>query len=136
MTFSARGSRLDDRDTLLRPHDRKASTLIIVTEEAKALLSTIEHPEGTVLRLDPVAQDQATEQITLSFAPGEPHDDDQIVEQEGEEVLRIAAPVSGLLNGSTMDVMVQQEESENGAERPSVVIGIRPPGHEPPTEGS
>jgi iron-sulfur cluster assembly protein len=109
--------------------------LIIVTEEAKALLSAIEHPQGTVLRLDPVAQDQATQQITLGFAPGEPHSDDQIVEQEGEEVLRIAAPVSGLLNGSTMDVMVQ-EESVNGAERPSVVIGIRPPGHEPPTSGS
>ena len=109
--------------------------MIIVTEVAKALLATIEHPEGTVLRLDPVAQDQATEQITLSFAPGEPHGDDQIVEQEGEEVLRIAAPVSGLLNGSTMDVMVQ-EESENGAERPSVVIGIRPPGHEPSVGGS
>jgi iron-sulfur cluster assembly protein len=109
--------------------------LITVTEEAKALLGTIEHPEGTVLRLDPVAQDQATEQITLGLAPGEPHSDDQIVEQEGEEVLRIAAPVSELLNGSTMDVMVQ-EESENGAERPSVVIGIRPPGHEPSVGGS
>ena len=108
--------------------------MIIVTEEAKALLSAIEHPQGTVLRLDPVAQDQATEQITLSFAPGEPHADDQIVEQEGEEVLRIAAPVSELLNGSTMDVVVQ--ESENGAERPSVGIGIRPPGHEPPVSSS
>jgi iron-sulfur cluster assembly protein len=103
--------------------------LIIVTQEAKALLGTIEHPQGTVLRLDPVARDQATEQIALSFAPGEPHDDDQIVEQEGEEVLRIAAPLSELLNGSTMDVMVQ--ESENGAESPSVDITIRPPGHEP-----
>ena len=111
--------------------------MIIVTEEAKALLATIEHPEGTVLRLDPVAQDQATEQITLGFAPGEPHGDDQIVEQEGEEVLRIAAPVSGLLNGSTMEVMVQEEEeSEKGAERPSVIIGIRPPGHEPSVGGS
>ena len=112
--------------------------MIIVTEEAKALLGTIEHPEGTVLRLDPVAQDQdqATQQITLGFAPGEPHSDDQIVEQEGEEVLRIAGPVSGLLSGSTMDVMVQEEESENGAERPSVVIGIRPPGHEPSVGGS
>ncbi len=112
--------------------------MIIVTEEAKALLGTIEHPEGTVLRLDPVAQDQATQQITLGFGPGEPQSDDQIVEQEGEEVLRIAAPVSGLLNGSTMDVMVQEEESENGAERPSVVIGIRPPGpgHEPSVGGS
>ena len=108
--------------------------MIIVTEEAKALLGTIEHPEGTVLRLDPVAQDQATEQITLRFAPGEPHGDDQIVEQEGEEVLRIAAPVSELLNGSTMDVVVQ--ESENGAESPSVGIGIRPPGHEPSVGGS
>ncbi len=111
--------------------------MIIVTEEAKALLGTFEHPEGTVLRLDPVAQDQATQQITLGFGPGEPQSDDQIVEQEGEEVLRIAAPVSGLLNGSTMDVMVQ-EEQENGAERPSVVIGIRPPGpgHEPSVGGS
>ena len=109
---------------------REGNILIIVTQEAKALLGTIEHPEGTVLRLDPVAQDQATKQITLGLAPGEPQSDDQIVEQEGEEVLRIAAPVSGLLNGSTMDVVVQ-EESENGAERPSVVIGIRPPGHEP-----
>ena len=42
----------------------KGNTLIIVTEEAKALLGAIEHPEGTVLRLDPVAQDQATQQIT------------------------------------------------------------------------
>ena len=107
---------------------REGNILIIVTQEAKALLGTIEHPEGTVLRLDPVAQDQATKQVTLSFAPGEPHDDDQIVEQEGEEVLRIAAPLSELLNGSTMDVMVQ--ESENGAESPSVDITIRPPGHE------
>ena len=108
--------------------------MIIVTEEAKALLGTIEHPQGTVLRLDPVAQDEATEQITLSFAPGEPHGDDQIVEQEGEEVLRIAAPVSKLLNGSTMDVVVQ--ESENGAESPSVDLAIRPPGHEPSVGGS
>jgi iron-sulfur cluster assembly protein len=115
---------------------RKGNTLIIVTEEAKALLGTIEHPEGTVLRLDPVAQDQSTEQITLSFAPGEPQGDDQIVEQEGEEVLRIAAPVSELLNGGTMDVMVQEEESDNGASPPSVVIGIRPPSHDPSVGGS
>jgi iron-sulfur cluster assembly protein len=81
-----------------------------------------------------VAHDQATEQITFAFAPGEPHGDDQIVEQEGEEVLRIAAPVSELLNGSTMDVVVQ--ESENGAESPSVGIGIRPPGHKPAAGGS
>ncbi len=107
---------------------REGNILIIVTQEAKALLGAIEHPQGTVLRLDPVAQDQATEQVTLSFAPGEPHDDDQIVEQEGEEVLRIAAPLSELLNGSTMDVVVQ--ESENGAESPSVDIAIRPPGSE------
>ena len=123
-------------DPLVRSHDGKGNTLIIVTEEAKALLGTIEHPEGTVLRLDPVAQEQSSEQIMLGFAPGEPHADDQIVEQEGEEVLRIAAPVSELLHGGTMDVMVQEEESENGAERPSVVIGIRPPGHEPSVGGS
>jgi iron-sulfur cluster assembly protein len=120
---------LDDRDTLPTSSRERDNILIIVTEEAKALLGTIEHPQGTVLRLDPVAQDQATEQITLSVAPGEPHGDDQIVEREGEEVLRIAAPVSELLNGSTIDVVVQ-EESENGAKSPGVGIAIRPPGHE------
>jgi iron-sulfur cluster assembly protein len=119
---------LDDRDTLPTSSRERDNILIIVTQEAKALLGAIEHPEGTVLRLDPVAQDQATEQITLSVAPGEPHGDDQIVEREGEEVLRIAAPVSELLNGSTMDVVVP--ESENGAESPGVGIAIRPPGHE------
>ena len=125
-------------DPLVRSHDGKGNTLIIVTEEAKALLGTIEHPEGTVLRLDPVGQDQSSteQQITLGFAPGEPQGDDQIVEQEGEEVLRIGAPVSELLNGGTMDVMVQEEESENGAERPSVVLGIRPPGQDEPSVGT
>src|SRR3712207_7800333 len=69
----------------LRPYEKGTTFMIIVTQEAKALLGTIEHPQGTVLRLDPVAQDRATEQITLSFAPGEPRGDDQIVEQRSEE---------------------------------------------------
>lgn len=104
--------------------------MITVTEEAKALLNTFDSPEGTVLRLDPVDTSQPAQEVTLRFAPGEPESGDQVVEHEGEEVLRVAGRVSELLNGSTMDVVVQ-EESENGAGGPSVGvgIGILPPGH-------
>jgi len=110
--------------------------LITVTEEAKALISAKDTPEGTVLRLDPVNIVRATEEGRIGFAAGEPRDEDQIVEHEGEEVLRIAAPVSGLLSGSTMDVVVQ-DESENGSDAPSVGISIRSPaGREPLTDDS
>ena len=100
--------------------------MITVTEEAKALIGAQDTPEGTVLRLDPVEMSRATEEIQIGFAAGEPRDDDQVVEHEGEEVLRIGAPVSGLLSGSTMDVVVQ-DKSENGSDAPSVGIAIRPP---------
>ena len=117
----------------MHPRQRE-DDLITVTEEAKALLNTFDSPEGTVLRLDPVDTSQPTEAITLQFAPGEPESGDQVIEHEGEEVLRVAAPVSELLTGSTMDVVLQ--ESENGSEGPSVGIGILPPGHPQSTEGS
>ncbi len=47
-----------------------------MTEEAKVLLSsvdlgTLDPAEGAVLRLDPVAYDEVTGELTLSFAPGE-----------------------------------------------------------------
>jgi iron-sulfur cluster assembly protein len=99
--------------------------LITVTEEAKALIGAQDIPEGSVLRLDPVNIGRATEDGRIGFAAGEPRDDDQVVEHEGEEVLRIAAPVSGLLSGRTMDVMV--EEPQNGSDGPSVGLGILPP---------
>jgi hypothetical protein len=65
------------------------NVLIRVTEEAKALLSTVDlgaldSAEGTVLRLDPVAYDEETGEVTLGFAPGEGKGNDQIVQHGGQ----------------------------------------------------
>jgi transposase len=43
-----------------------------------------------------------------------------VVEHEGEEVLRIAGPVSELLSGSTLEVVLQ--ESEDGSDGPSIAL--------------
>jgi hypothetical protein len=112
-------------------------TLVIrVTEEAKMLLSsvdlgTLDSAEGTVLRLDPVAYDEVTGEMTLSFAPGDGKSNDQIIQHSGKQVLRIAGVVSQRLNGSTMDAVV-----EEGPEGTRMGIGIMPPGPEPLTDNS
>jgi iron-sulfur cluster assembly protein len=78
--------------------------MITVTDEAKDLFLNVEHPEGTVLRLDPVVdQNSGTTQIGISA--GEPMSGDQVVEHEGETLLCIAAPVSEALDGSTLDAV-------------------------------
>jgi hypothetical protein len=84
-----------------------------VTEEAKILLSTVDlgtldSAEGTVLRLDPVAYDEVTGEMALSFAPGDGRSNDQIIQHWGKQVLRIAGAVSQRLNGSTIDVVVEE----------------------------
>jgi hypothetical protein len=108
------------------------NVLITVTEEAKVLLSTVDlgtlnSAEGAVLRLDPVAYDEETGEVTLSFAPGDGKGNDQIVQHGGKQVLRIAGAVSQRLNGSTMDVVV--EEGPEGSR--SMGIGIVPPDSDP-----
>jgi hypothetical protein len=45
--------------------------MITVTEEAKQLFLNVEHPEGTILRLDPVI-DQDTGETQIGLAAGEP----------------------------------------------------------------
>lgn len=75
--------------------------MITMTEEAKELIRSAELPEGTVLRLDPVT-DPSTGEIQIGMAPGEPKIDDQIIEHEGEDVLRIADPISAALDGVTI----------------------------------
>jgi hypothetical protein len=110
--------------------------LIRVTEEAKVLLGTVDSgtldsAEGTVLRLDPVAYDELTGELTLSFAPGDGKANDQIVQHGGQQVLRIAGAVSQRLNGSTMDVVV-----EEGREGTRMGICIMPPGPELLTDDS
>lgn len=100
--------------------------MITVTEEAKELFLQAEHPEGTVLRLDPVV-DQNTGETQIGVAAGEPRGDDQVVEHEGESLLHIAAPVSEALDGSTLDV-VQTPEGPG--------IGLTTPNPASPTDDS
>jgi iron-sulfur cluster assembly protein len=78
--------------------------MITVTEEAKELFLNVEHPDGTVLRLDPVV-DQNTGETQIGISAGEPMGDDQVVEHNGESLLHIAAPVSEALDGSIMDAV-------------------------------
>jgi iron-sulfur cluster assembly protein len=78
--------------------------MITVTEEAKERFLSVEHPEGTVLRLDPVV-DQNTGTTQIGMSAGEPLGDDQVVEHDGEPLLHIAAPVSEALDGSTLDAV-------------------------------
>ena len=117
--------------------------MIVVTEEAKALIDAQEIPEGTVLRLDPLEADPDAGadagadpggEVRIGLAPGEPEEGDQVIEHEGGEVLRIAAPVSALLSGSTIDVVTP--ESRNGSGPPDVTLGIRPPTDGSLTDGS
>ena len=75
--------------------------MIAVTEEAKELVRSVELPEGTVFRLDPVT-DPTTGATQVGMSPGEPKFDDQVIEHEGEDVLCIAGPLSEALDGSTI----------------------------------
>jgi iron-sulfur cluster assembly protein len=100
--------------------------MIAVTEEAKQLFLNVEHPDGTVLRLDPVV-DQITGETQLGISAGEPMSDDQVVEHNGEPLLHIASPVSEALDGSTLDAV-------NTPEGPG--IGITTPDFTPLTDDS
>jgi iron-sulfur cluster assembly protein len=98
--------------------------MITVTTEAKELFLQAEHPEGTVLRLDPVT-DPSTGEAQIGMAAGEPRGDDQVVEHEGESLLHIAGPVSEALDGSTLDVV----QTPDGP-----AIGITTPNSTPLTD--
>ena len=111
--------------------------MISVTEEAKVLsstvdLGTLDSAEGAVLRLDPAAYDEVSEAMSLSVAPGAGKGNDQIVQHGGKQVLRIAGAVCQRLNGSTMDVVVEEEHEA----RAWMGISIMTPDPEPLTDGS
>ncbi len=91
--------------------------MIQITEEAKELFMDVDRPEGTVLRLDPVT-DEDTGETQISLGAGEELDGDQIVEHAGENILYISAPISEALDGSTID-RVETPEGPG--------IGIAPP---------
>ena len=91
--------------------------MISITEEAKELFMDVDRPDGTVLRLDPV-MDQDSGETQISLGAGEELDGDQVVEHAGENILYIAAPISEALDGSTID-RVETPEGPG--------IGIAPP---------
>jgi len=90
------------------------------------LFQDVEHPEGAVLRLDPVT-DQSTGRLGIGISIGEPKGDDQVVEHDGEYLLRIDASVSKTLDGSVLNPV----ETPEGAG-----IGLTPPEDGPLTDGS
>jgi hypothetical protein len=92
--------------------------LITVTDEAKEILGGYECPEGTVLRLDSVNGHLRHDQFCVRVGAGLPQDDDQIVEQRGKDLLRIARHVSEELNDSTVD----RVETLDGP-----AVGLKPP---------
>ena len=98
--------------------------MITVTEEAKVLLKNVEleRPKGAVLRLDPVASHPENGEAQIGLYFGKPRADDQVVEHEERDLLRIAWPVSEALNGSTLH-LVQTPEGQG--------LGIDPPKSEP-----
>ena len=63
-----------------------------------------------------------TGELTLNFAPGEGKADDQIVQHGDQQVLRIAGAVSQRLNGSTMDIVVEER-----SEGTRLGLAIAPP---------
>jgi hypothetical protein len=67
--------------------------------------------------------------MSLSVAPGAGKGNDQMFQHGGKQVLRIAGAVSQRLNGSTMDVVVEEEP-----EGTRMGIGIMTPDPEPLTE--
>ena len=71
--------------------------MLMVTAPAKELLRTIEIPEDLALRLEPVEGGE------LGFVAGSAHPDDQVVEESGQEVLRIDVVVSDQYDGHALD---------------------------------
>ena len=79
--------------------------MITVTEDARDLFREVDSPDGTVLRLDPVTAEGVTAETQVRLGIGEPKNDDQVVQHEGEDLLRIARPLSEALNGSAIDLV-------------------------------
>ena len=93
--------------------------MITVTEEARELVQEIDNPDGTVLRLDPVTTEELTGETQVRLGVGEPKDDDQVVQHEGEDLLCIARPVSEVFNGSTIDLVETLEGRPRGSSHPT-----------------
>ncbi len=98
--------------------EKGGKALITVTEHAKEVLSSYECPDGTILRLDP-ANGRQSDGLLVRLGFGEAKGDDQIVEHEGEELLRIDRAVSEEPNGSEIDVVSTLEGPSLDIKEPS-----------------
>jgi Fe-S cluster assembly iron-binding protein IscA len=87
--------------------------MLTVTAPAKELLRTIEIPDDRALRLEPVEGGQ------LGFVAGPPRPDDQVIEESGQEVLRIAGAVSDQLDGHSLDRVETTEGPRLTINRPN-----------------
>ena len=74
--------------------------MLTVTETAKDLLQSIDHPAETVVRLEP-----GKASGTLSLKLGAPQADDQVIERDGGAVLHVPPTVSTALDGATIDTV-------------------------------
>jgi iron-sulfur cluster assembly protein len=79
--------------------------VITVTEDARDLFREVDNPDGMVLRLDPVTAEGVAAETQVRLGIGEPKNNDQVVQHEGEDLLRIARPLSEALNGSAIDLV-------------------------------
>jgi hypothetical protein len=71
--------------------------MITITQEAQEFLCGIEYPEGKILRLE---EDwELGGKRRASFHIGEPEDDDEVLEREGETLLHFARSVSEAFDG-------------------------------------
>ncbi len=100
--------------------------MIAVTEEARELFREIDNPEDTVPRIEPVTTNEASGETRTRLSIGEPRNDDQVILYEGEDLVRIAHPVSEALNGGTIDLV---ETLEGPA------LSLKPPDDGLPTYG-
>ena len=71
--------------------------MITISSTAKEMLRAVDLPEGSALRLEPA------EDGRLAFVAGPAQQGDQVVEEGGEELLRIAGFVSEQLDGHNLD---------------------------------
>ena len=62
--------------------------MITVTEDARDLFREVDNPDGTVLRLDPVTTEGVTAETQVRLGIGEPKNNDQVVQHEGEDLLQ------------------------------------------------
>ncbi|MBO0681670.1 MAG: hypothetical protein J2P45_00825 [Candidatus Dormibacteraeota bacterium] len=86
--------------------------MLTVSPPAKELLQEVDVPGDRVLRLEP------TEDGQLAFVAGGAEPDDQVIEDSGAEVLRIASTVSQQLDGHSLDRVETSEGPRLTIKRP------------------